>query len=107
MDGRNIKSIWFEFEEWEEMYDEMDENTDVHFELTDGTKWCATFFTYQNLLSISKKNQETGECLSGEYFYAHKPIFISKITRECILRVIENIIREEVDLEVIFIRLEG
>ena len=40
-----IKNIWFEFDVREDGYDENDENADVQFELSDGTKWCATFFT--------------------------------------------------------------
>ena len=85
-----IKNIWFEFEVWEDGYNEDDENSDVCFELSDGTKWCATFITFQNLLSLSKKNQKTGECLSGQYFYADKPIFISKMNKELINMYVTN-----------------
>lgn len=100
----HIRNIWFEFEEWKDNYDENDENADVHFELDDGTKWCAEFFTYQNLISLSKKNQETGECLAGEYFYADKPIFISKMNKELISSVLNDIIKTAPDLEAVFTR---
>ena len=33
-----ITKIWFEFDEWANKHDEDDENADVHFELTDGSK---------------------------------------------------------------------
>lgn len=101
-----IRNIWFEFEMWEDGFDEYDENSDVHFELSDGTKWCATFITYKNLLSLSKKNQVTGECLSGQYFYADKPIFISKMSKELIISVLGHIIQTEKDLTCAFTRIE-
>lgn len=44
-----IKNIWFEFDEWDSGYDEYNENFDVHFDLNDGTRWCASCYT--NFLS--------------------------------------------------------
>lgn len=102
-----IRSIWFEFDEWADCYDEYDENFDVHFELSNGTKWCATFITYQNLISISKKNQLTGEYLSGRYFYADKPIFISKINKQLIISVLNDIIQTEKDLSYVFTKINN
>lgn len=100
-----IKNIWYEFETWADGYDEYDENSDVVFELSDGTKWCATFFTYKNLLSISKKNQVTGEFLSGRYFLADKPVFISEMKKDTIISVLNDIIRTEKDLSRVFTRI--
>lgn len=100
-----IKNIWFEFEAWADGYNENDENSDVYFELNDGTKWCATFITYKNLLSISDKNMATGECLSGQYFYADKPIFISKMNKNLIMSVLDDIIQTETDLYCIFTKI--
>lgn len=102
-----IKNIWFEFEVWTDDYDEYDESSDVYFELNDGTKWCTTFITYQNLLSISKKNQVTGECLAGQYFYADKPIFITKMNKELIISILNDIIKSETDLSYVFTRINN
>ncbi|MDE6781083.1 MAG: hypothetical protein K2J40_06460 [Ruminococcus sp.] len=101
-----IKNIWYEFEEWADGYDEYDENSDVIFEISDSTKWCASFFTYRNLLSLSKKNQITGEYLSGKYFLADKPIFISEMKKDIILSVLNDIIRTETDLSDVFTRVD-
>lgn len=101
-----IREIWFEFDEWSDRHDEDDSNADVCFELNDGTKWCASFFTYRNLLSLSEKNRTTGECLSGEYFYADKPIFVSKISKELIVSVLNDIIQTEKDLSCVFTKLD-
>jgi hypothetical protein len=60
-------SIWIGAEQWDgnKIYYE-DENTDVIVKLENGTEWSATFFTYQNIISLSKKNEATGECLNGK-----------------------------------------
>jgi len=58
--GGLIKSIWIEAEEWENGWNEENSNTDVSFELSDGTEWGATFFTYKNILSLAEKNKKTG-----------------------------------------------
>ncbi|MEE5991714.1 MAG: hypothetical protein V3G42_00580 [Oscillospiraceae bacterium] len=101
-----IQNIWFEFDEWADGYDEIDENSDVCFELEDGSKWCASFLTYQNLLSLAKKNQQTGELLSGQYFYADKPIFIAKMEKRLIISILHDIIQHEPDLSSVFTKID-
>ena len=101
-----IQNLWFEFDEWANGYDETDENFDVRFELEDSSKWCASFFTYQNLLSLARKNQQTGELLSGQYFYADKPIFIAKMEKALIISVLNDIIQHELDLSNIFTKID-
>ena len=59
----SIKSIWFEFLEAQNPIDCFDSNSDVVFELSDGSRWGATLFTYQNIDTLRKKNQQSGECL--------------------------------------------
>ena len=100
-----ITKIWFEFDEWTDKHDEDDENADVHFELADGSKWCASFYTYRNLFSLSEKNRNTGENLSGKYFIADKPIFISSINKELIISVLNDIIANETDLSSVFTKV--
>lgn len=73
-----IKSIWFESDNWVEPFDENDCNMDVIFELNNQTKWVATFFTYQNILTLSQKNKITGELLDGLFFCATDMILIKK-----------------------------
>lgn len=100
-----IKNIWFEFEEWNEKIDVYDSNSDVIFELSDGSKWCATFFTYKNLYNLAEKNRKTGECLSGQYFYADKPIFISEMKKETIISAIEDIINSNENISDVFTKI--
>lgn len=50
----SIKSIWFEFLEAQNPIDCFDSNSDVVFELSDGSRWGATLFTYQNIDTLRK-----------------------------------------------------
>lgn len=101
-----IKNIWFEFDEWDSGYDEYDECFDVHFDLNDGTRWCASFFTYENILSLSKKNQVTGEALGGRYFYSPQAILISKVDKELIISVLKDIMHTYPNLSEVFTKVE-
>lgn len=97
-----MTDIWYEFDTWQDGFDETDANADVHFTLEDGTRWCAAFYTYRNLQSLAEKNRQSGECLSGAYFCADKPIFIERLRKDLIVSVLEEIIRHETDLFAVF-----
>lgn len=70
------------------------DNTDVKVDFSDGTSYTATFFTYENIESLRKKNAETGECLAGKYFWASDMILIDRIERRNILQVIEELLAD-------------
>ena len=89
---RAIKSIWFEFLESQDSIDRFDSNSDVVFELNDGSRWGATFFTYQNIDTLRKKNQQSGECLSGSYFCAGAMILVSEMSKEIIGAVLQEML---------------
>ncbi len=59
----------------------------------------------RHLLSLSKKNQVTGELLSGKYFLADKPIFISEMKKDIIISVLNDIIQTEKDLSCVFTKI--
>lgn len=65
---------------------------DVIFTLSDHTRWVASFFTYQNIITLRDKNRTTGECLSGLYFWATDMILIDKMTKDNIEKVLNEII---------------
>ncbi|HEX5506036.1 MAG TPA: hypothetical protein VFW96_25690 [Thermomicrobiales bacterium] len=58
----------------------------------DGTFWFATFFTYANIATLTEKNQRTGECLSGRYFWAAEMILVDEVSRERIEEVVAHLI---------------
>lgn len=90
---KNLCSIWIEAEQWAEVNrNEENNNPDVIVKFDDGSEWIASFFTYQNIISLSEKNEKTGECLNGDYFWASDMILVKKISRDAIERVIKKLI---------------
>ena len=87
-----IKSIWFEFLDSQDSTNRFDSNSDVVFELNDGSRWGATFFTYQNIETLRKKNQQSGECLNGSYFCAEAMILVSEMSEEVIGAVLQEML---------------
>ncbi|MGM0715355.1 hypothetical protein ACWKW1_23170 [Brevibacillus parabrevis] len=86
------KKIWIEAEVVEENNDPTDDNTDVIVRFSDNSKWVASFFTFKNIETIRRKNQETGESMNGLYYWGSDMILIENVTRECIERVIDGLI---------------
>lgn len=91
---RQLESVYFVSERWAEPYDVNDCNMDVEFRLSDGTEWVAAFFTYQNIGSLCEKNRQTGELLGGLYFCSMHMILIEDLSRETILKVLNEMILE-------------
>ena len=60
----------------------LDDNTDVTVTFADGTPWFASFFTYANIATLTKKNKQTGECLHGRYFWAADMILVDEVSRD-------------------------
>jgi hypothetical protein len=90
-----IDQIWIESEKtgsiiMGEKY--VDDNSDVIVTFGDKTRYVATFFTYENIRTITSKNKKTGESLGGKYFWASDMILIDKIRRKSIELVIKDLI---------------
>jgi len=86
-------NLWIEAGQWAPgQWKPADCNSDVIVSFEQGTKWVATFFTYQNVSSLAKKNQSTGECLNGKYFWATDMILVDELTRERIEEVVSDLI---------------
>lgn len=96
---KSISNIWIEILETQEPIDYFDCNSDVIFEVNDGSKWAVTFFTYKNIETLRKKNQLTGECLNGTYFCATNMILISEISEKIVKSVLQEILSKD-DLEI-------
>ena len=45
-----------------------------------------------NIQSLTRKNQETGECLSGKYFWGSAMILVDECSRKRIEEVVEYLI---------------
>ncbi len=79
-------------------------NTDALLTFADGTRWWATFFTYANITALSEKNRQTGENLSGKYFWAPHMILIDDVSRPQIEEVVAHLI-ETCEYHQIFARI--
>jgi hypothetical protein len=81
---RTIESIWIESELHGPIIGGTvgsDDNTDVIVTLADGARYVASFFTYENIESLRRRNQETGECSAGKYFWASNMVLIDRLIR--------------------------
>ena len=86
-------SISYEFDNWEPgQHNPDNDNSDVWVTLSDESRWVATFFTYRNISSLSIKNAETGECLSGKYFWSSDMILIDRLTPSNIEAVVKDLL---------------
>ncbi len=70
-------------------------NIDVIVTFSTGERYVATFFTYQNITSLTNKNRLTGEWLGGQYFWATDMILIDRIDPVLIRQVIDNLISDD------------
>jgi len=104
----NIKAIWIEAENWSDgEWTPIDDNTNVIVTLDDDSEWVATFFTYTNINTLTKKNKLTGECLSGKFFSASEMVLIDKVTRSRIKEVVTYLVNDKpLEFLSIFRRIE-
>ena len=103
---RQKYSLWIEAEQWPDgMWTPADANSDVIVTFENGERWVATFFSYQNILSLAKKNRDTGECLGGKYFVATDMILIDEVSCERLEEVVADLIKEN-EFEWCFARCE-
>src|SRR5438552_6115520 len=99
---RQKYTIWIEAEQWIlGAWNTEDANTDVIVTWEDGSRWVATFFSYQNVQTLSEKNRRTGERLSGAYFWASNMILADQVSRQCIEQIIEELIKTN-EFEMVF-----
>jgi frataxin-like iron-binding protein CyaY len=81
------------------------DNMEVWVESNTGEKFVGTFFTYENIEWLRQKNNKTGECLSGKYFWSSDMLLIERLDRNIIEEVIEHLIKED-EFDLIFDKIE-
>ena len=95
-------TVWIEAECWAPgTWTPDDDNTDVIVTREDGSRWRATFISYQNVQTLTEKNKRTGENLSGAYFWVRDMILVDKVSRQRIEEVVHDLINGG-DFEIIF-----
>lgn len=70
------------------------EHTDVIVELTQGDVYAASFFTYESLEVIRKKNQENGDFLQGKYFWSECMVIVEDCSLKTVKKVVVHLIDE-------------
>jgi hypothetical protein len=58
-----------------------------------GKRWMATFFSYQNILSLAERNRKSDACLSGKYFVATDMVLVDVVSRERIEAVVAEMLK--------------
>lgn len=76
-------------------WDVLDDNIDVEVRFPDGRRYTATFFTLKNLESLFRKNRETGECLSGTYFWAVEMIIVENLECQTLTATVEGLLHDQ------------
>lgn len=71
----------------------MDDNIDVEVLLDNGERYTAAFFTLKNIASILERYKNSGECLSGLYFWASNLIIIDNLHKETIREAIDDLVK--------------
>jgi hypothetical protein len=61
-------------------------------------------FSYRTIQTLREKNQKTGECLAGVYFWASDMVLIDRVSRQRIVEVIAHHIQAN-EFEAIFTQL--
>lgn len=90
---RKIIRFEYEFDFWSPgQHDPDDLNSNVWVYFDDGTRWCATFYTFRNIEMLRKKNEQSGELLNGKYFVADHMILIDRLTKGDVESVVNDMI---------------
>ncbi|HEX7153350.1 MAG TPA: hypothetical protein VF618_17825 [Thermoanaerobaculia bacterium] len=83
--------IWIEAEHAAPATDVTNDNCDVIVTLDDESRWAATFITPRNIEFLRASYVESGECLSGRYFWASSSIIVDEITRPTVEAVVAHL----------------
>lgn len=103
--NKNIKNIWIETEESSVVFGGTNNNSDVIVTFSDNTRHVATFFTYENIEFLRRKNKNTGECLNGKYFWASDMIIVDLLNRKEIIKIINHLILEN-EFDIVFNKIK-
>jgi hypothetical protein len=102
---QNDYTIWIEAESWEAgEWRPEDSNSDVVVMRSDGSHWVATFVSYQNVETLTQKNKQTREALSGAYFWCSNMLLVDEVSRGRIEEVVHELMRVD-EFEAVFARV--
>ena len=71
------------------------DNVDVQVTFPNGDSFSAVFFTLQNIKTLMKDYEKTGEGANGLYFWTSDMLIVQKLTEQTICKAIDNLLAEE------------
>ncbi len=84
--------------------DILDDHTDVIVRLKSGETYASSFFSYQNVATLTAANRLSGDCLSGTFFWKNNMLLVEDIGKNTVERVVRFLI-DEGDFTTIFKKL--
>ncbi len=63
------------------------DNVDVHVTFPNGDSFSAVFFTLQNIATLMKGYEKTGEGANGLYFWTSDMLIVQKLTEQAICQL--------------------
>ena len=69
-------------------------NVDVQVTFPNGESFSAVFFTLQNIETLMKDYEKTGEGANGLYFWTSDMLIVQKLTEQTICEAIDNLLAE-------------
>jgi outer membrane translocation and assembly module TamA len=76
----------------EQKIDPADDNVDVEVRLESGERYIATFFTLKNIQRLTDGYKASGECNSGQYFWAANMLIIRDLSEKTIQQTIADLV---------------
>lgn len=78
-----------------EPLDPDNDNVDIHVTFPNGESFSAVFFTLQNIDTLMKDYEKTGEGANGLYFWTSDMLIVQRLTEQTICEAIDNLLAEE------------
>ncbi len=69
-------------------------NVDVRVTFPNGKSFSAVFFTLQNIATLMKGYEKTGEGAKGLYFWTSDMLIVQKLTEQTICETVDNLLAE-------------
>ena len=70
------------------------DNVDVQVTFPNGESFSAVFFTLQNIDTLMKDYEKTGEGANGLYFWTSDMLIVQRLTEQTICEAIDNLLAE-------------
>ncbi len=76
-------------------FDSNNNNVDVEVTFPNGDSFSAVFFTLQNIETLMKRYEKTGECADGLYFWTSDMVIVQKLSEKNICATIDRLLAED------------